>query len=179
MSRWPEWRYGHVWPAAVIEITKYIHQVVREASVTTFPKALGGALSWGLDQAMVRKALENAEVTLTTEGTVIKKALRFPVSVVAALELAVTAEDRLPVGPRVLAWARLSNIYGALRMDDLQRLHPKNVTMEEAGFFSGADPNKNALGQGRKFVSCSCVCQHPWVSLFRIGCANHLSCAVI
>ena len=43
---------------------------------------------------------------------------------VAALELAVKVEDRLPVGGRVLAWARLLKIYGALRMDDL---FPENV----------------------------------------------------
>ena len=126
-----------MWPAAVIEITQYIHEMVREGAVATFPKALGGEVSWFEDQAMkfanhdmVRKVLENAEVTLSTGGTVIKKALRFPVSVVAALELAVKAEDRLPVGARALAWARLLKIHGALRMDDLQRLHPKNVTME-------------------------------------------------
>ena len=106
MSRWLGWRYGHMWPAAVIEITEYIHEMVRESAVATFPNCLGGALSWfearsGLDKAMkfanhdmVRKALENAEVTLSTEGTVTKKAWRFPVSVVAALELAVKAEDR-------------------------------------------------------------------------------------
>ena len=100
MLRCLEWRCGHVWPAAGIEITEYIHEMVREGAVATFPKALEGALSWfeamsGLDQAMkfanhdmVRKALENAEVTSSTEGTVTKKALRFPVSVVAVFELA-------------------------------------------------------------------------------------------
>ena len=118
MSRWPEWRYDHVWPAAVIGITEYIHEMVRAGAVATFPKALGRALSWfearwGLDKAtkfanynMVRKALENAEVTLSTEATVTKKALRFPVSVVAALELVLTAEDPLPAGARVLAYGR-------------------------------------------------------------------------
>ena len=119
-----------MWPVAGIEITEYIHEKFE-------------------NHDMVRKAHGNAEVTLSTEGTVTKKALRFPVSVVAALELAVKAEDRLPAGARVLAWARLLKIYGALRMDDLQRLHPKNVTMKEAGF-SGRLTRTKCFGPGKK-----------------------------
>ena len=35
---------GHVWPAAVIEITEYIHEIVREGAVATFPNGLGCAV---------------------------------------------------------------------------------------------------------------------------------------
>ena len=49
----------------------------------------------------------------------------------------------------MLAWARLLTIYGALRMDDLQLLHPKNVTMGEAGF-SGWLTRTKCSGPGKK-----------------------------
>ena len=85
------------------------------------------------DNDLLRRTFEKVELLVNSGTAPVKKALRFPISVIAALELAVAAEDRLPVGARVSAWARLLKINGNLRMDDLQRLHPENVTMGDAG----------------------------------------------
>ena len=81
----------------------------------------------------LRFVLEKAELETGQRLDEIKRAPRFPLSVVAAMELAVARDLDLPVGARVVLWARLIKLYGSLRMDDLQRLRPDKVNLTEGG----------------------------------------------
>ncbi len=56
-----------------------------------------------------------------TEAEAVKKAPRFPLIVIGALECKVMNDEEL-LGMRVVAWARLIKIFGVLRWGDLQHL---------------------------------------------------------
>ena len=64
--------------------------------------------------------LEKAELETTKRFEETRRAPRFPLSLVAAMELAVTRDAKLPAAAKVVIWSRLVKIFGALRMDDLQ-----------------------------------------------------------
>ena len=68
--------------------------------------------------------------------------------VVAALEEAVF-DKGLPVCLRVVAWARLVKVFGVLRSDDLQRITPKDVTMQEGGMAARLQRTKTS-GTGKR-----------------------------
>ena len=77
-----------------------------------------------------------------------KRAPRFPLSLIAALEVAV-ANASLTKGMRIVAWTRLLKVYGTLRADDLQRLRPRDVSMGEAGM-TGKLMRTKTTGPGKK-----------------------------
>ena len=161
LVRWLEWRYGCKWPRSAHDLVDYILEMLREGAVASFPRTLSAALTWFEarsgrpsdmkypDNDLLRRTLENVELLVNSGTAPVKKALRFPISVIAALELAVAAEDRNPVGARVSAWARLLKINGSLSMDDLQRIHPENVTMGDAGL-TGRMMRTKCSGTGKK-----------------------------
>ena len=77
--------------------------------------------------------LDKAELEATQQLEGVRRAPRFPLSLVAAMELAVAQDDCLPDAARVVVWSRLVKVYGALRMDDLQRIRPDEVRMTTTG----------------------------------------------
>ena len=132
--RWLRWRKNACWPKAPLDIIDYIAERMDDCPVASFPRAFGAALVWFEARAgwpakdrlggneQVRRYLEKAGAEVGEGLGTVKRAPRFPLAVVASLELAVLAEDRLPEGLRVLAWMRLVKVYGVLRADDIQRL---------------------------------------------------------
>ena len=78
-----------------------------------------------------------------------QRAPRFPLSLVAAMELAVAMDETLPDAARVVLWARLVKTYGALRMDDLQRLAPERVKMSSIGLVASLLRTKTS-GNGKR-----------------------------
>ena len=84
------------------------------------------------NQDMVRKFLENAATQVTDGSAEIVKAPRFSLAMLVSLETLV-ADFKMPKALRVLAWARLVKVYGALRADDMQRIRPAAVELNEGG----------------------------------------------
>ena len=111
LVRWLEWRYRCKWPRSAQDLVDYILEMVREGAVASFPRTFSAALTWFearsgrpsdmkyADNDLLRRTLENVELLVNSGTAPVKKALRFPISVIAALELAVAAEDRLLLGP--------------------------------------------------------------------------------
>ena len=99
-----------------MDVMDYAAEVCQDSLSPTFPRAFAGALSWfearsGLrvegryvDDGQLKLYLDRMGMEMAWPGVATVKAPRFPVSVVAALEVAVTDESSLPVGLRVVAW---------------------------------------------------------------------------
>jgi hypothetical protein len=159
--RWLQWRRGACWPKVVIDLIDYISEIMRESPTASFPKTFAASLGWFEARAgfpldhrfsnneQFRRVVERAKTDAGEAQGEIKRAPRFPVSLIAALEVAVVSEVPFPKGLRVVAWARLLKIYGVLRTDDLQRLKPANITMGEAGLV-GKLLRTKCTGPGKK-----------------------------
>ena len=159
--RWLQWRRGSCWPENVIDLIDYVSERMRESPTASFPKTFAAALGWFEARAgfplgrrftnneQFRRVVERAKADAGESQGEIKRAPRFPVSLIAALEVAVVNEECFPLGLRVVAWARLLKIFGVLRTDDLQRLKPANITMGEAGFV-GKLLRTKCTGPGKK-----------------------------
>jgi len=170
-SRWLWLRRGRLWPTCVLDILEYVTERMAEAPVATFPKAFGAALLWFEARAgvpeeqkfgkndLVRRLLEKASVDAGAGLVRVARAPRFPLCVLASLEVMV-CDTLVPMGLRVVAWTRLLKTYGVLRSDDLQRLRPSEVSFGEAGFQGRLTRTKisgpgKALPELRVFVPCS------------------------
>ena len=139
----------------------YVIERMGEAPTATFPQTFAAALGWFEARAgfpresrlacndQFRRVVERAKADAGEAHEEIRRAPRFPVSLIAALEVAVVDEALLPRGLRVVAWARLVKIFGVLRTDDLQRLRPENVKMGEAGLVAKLLRTK-CTGPGKK-----------------------------
>ena len=160
-TRWLQWRRGLSWPEDAIDLIDYVNEKMREAPTASFPKVFAAAFCWFEARAgfpvekkysgheQLRRMIERAKVDAGERQEETKRAPRFPVSIIVALEVAVASEGELPRGLRVVAWARLLKIYGVLRTDDLQRLRPANVSMGEAGM-TGKLLRTKRTGPGKK-----------------------------
>ena len=160
MSRWLDTRFGHKWPASEAEVLDYMWMVLDESPKASFPAQLRSSLKWiegrsGLPEAdhlckssLLVRSFEQAEADMQAAGTDRRKAPRLPAVVVAALELLVCDWGAAPAA-RVVAWARLLKVYGALRADDLQRLAPEDVSLREQGL-TGVLRRITTTGAGKK-----------------------------
>ena len=158
-ARWLAWHRGYSWPMGVLDMIDYVHDVMANSPVPSFPRSFAAALAWfearagfgqGLaGEARFRMAMERAQADVGETNEEVARAPRLPTSIVAALEVAVVDSDVLPSGLRVIAWCRLLKVYGVMRTDDLKRMHPKTVTMGEAGF-QGRLMRTKTTGPGKK-----------------------------
>jgi hypothetical protein len=159
--RWLQWRRGSCWPENVIDLIDYVSEIMRESPTASFPRTFAASLGWFEARAgfqmgrkftnneQFRRVVERAKTDAGEAQGEVRRAPRFPVSLIAALEVAVVNEDCFPRGLRVVAWARLLKVFGVLRTDDLQRLRPANITMGEAGFV-GKLLRTKCTGPGKK-----------------------------
>jgi hypothetical protein len=159
-SRWLMWRRGRVWPSSAVDLVDYIHEKVAEGCFASFPEVFRAAVSWmesrsGLpdgqrfsQDGFFRRNVDRALVVAVRGAESVKKAPRFPLSVVAALEVQVM--DRgLPVVVRIVTWMRLLKVFGVLRSDDILRLRPGDVSLRESGL-SGKLAQTKTTGAGKK-----------------------------
>ena len=142
--RWLWWRKEKRWPSGIPDVLEYVAEKMEESPAASFPRSFGAALVWfesrgGVpveeklsNQDMVRKFLENAATQVTDGSAEIVKAPRFSLAMLVSLETLV-ADFKMPKALRVLAWARLVKVYGALRADDMQRIRPAAVELNEGG----------------------------------------------
>ena len=157
-TRWLSLRRGRVWPETVLDLTDYVHERMRDRPVVSFPLTFSAAATWfearsGYEDRFASSegfclTIERARADTPESEEATKRAPRFPLSLIAALEVAVVSES-LTKGMRVVAWARLLKIYGTLRADDLQRLRPKLVVMGESGL-TGTLLRTKTSGPGKK-----------------------------
>ena len=107
-SRWLMWRRGRAWPSSAVDLVDCIHEKVAEGCFASFPEVYRAAVSWmesrsGLpdgqrfsQDGFFKRNVDRALVVTVRGAESVKKAPRFPLSVVAALEVQVM--DRgLPV----------------------------------------------------------------------------------
>ena len=80
---------------------------------------------------LIRTSIAQAKAEVQEKAEV-KKAPRFPLYVVGAMELSVVSTSH-PVVLRVCWWIRLLKIFGGLRSDDLQRLAPVDCKLTPEG----------------------------------------------
>ena len=158
-ARWLSLRTGHSWPQRPRDVVEYLWAQVRENPVKTFPGRLLGTLSWfekrsGLPDAQQRhshedkRRFEKVMADLDETGLGRKRAPSFPLVLAIALEGMVCNPSALPA-LRVVAWARLLNVCGALRADEIQRLAPENARLQDGGFVGNLARTKTS-GAGKK-----------------------------
>ena len=145
-ARWLAWRRGRSWPEGPLDLVDYVTERMADDPQVSFPRTFAAALGWFearagfptdrcfFDNSQVRRLVESSRADAEAEGKETKKAPRFPVSLLMAMEVAVADARLLPRGLRVVVWARLIKAYGVLRTDDLQRIAPSRVSLGEAGF---------------------------------------------
>ena len=100
-SRWLMWRRGRAWPSSSVDLVDYIHETVAEGCFASFPEVFRAAVSWmearsGLPEGQrfsqddfFKKNVDRALVVAVRGTESVKKAPRFPLSVVAAMEVQV------------------------------------------------------------------------------------------
>ena len=148
------------WPRDVRDLVDYVRAMVNVPAAAYFPRVFASAVHWfggrsgfkeleaaGADPRF-KRAVEWAEVELSSGTLQKRKAPRLPVAVMVAMELLVL-DVEVPIAIRVTAWYRLVKVYGGLRWDDLQRLLPKNVEMKDMGLV-GRMLQTKVSGPGRK-----------------------------
>ena len=130
-----------------LDVVDYVAEKMSEAPAASFPRSLGASLVWfaqrsGLPENqklcnddVVKRFLENAMVEATAGKETMDKAPLFPFGVIAALELMVFLLWK-PLALKVVAWARLVEVYGVLRMEDMQRIKPADVEWMESGLIA-------------------------------------------
>ena len=144
-SRWLWMHRGVQWPQGVADLVDYLHEQFHIPCARTFPISFGAAVNWvelraGIapenrlgQQSMFKKNLEYVEGALAGDATLERKAPRFLVVMIAALEVYVVNTE-IPTGLRIFGWMRLLKVYGTLRWDDLRRLRPENARLTDGGF---------------------------------------------
>ena len=159
-TRWLVMSKGRMWLASARDIIDCVKDMVGLPAPASFPAQFGGAISWimsrsGFDDVddiisdpMLRNALQWAEAELANDMLQVRKAPRFPVVILVALELKVV-DGQAPLVLRVFAWVRLLKVYGGLRWDDIQRLAPRAVELRIVGLVGRLTRTKMS-GVGRK-----------------------------
>ena len=146
--KWLSWRKDKMWPTETSDIFDFLAERQREVPLGTFPRAFRAALRWfearsGLDEErklgnkdIVKRLLDKAVPDGAEALGEVRKAPRFPIALVVSLEQAVMAGvtgDGIAKTKAIVAWMRLVKLFGAMRSDDLQRVHPDSVTFGDAG----------------------------------------------
>ena len=140
----------------------YLSARMAEGCPPSFPEAFRSAALWmearsgyGTGWCFAReeffkKNVDRAVVMALTDAEAVKKAPRFPLVMLGAMECMVMNEDRV-LGMRIVAWARLVKVYGVLRWDDLQRLRPRDLMLRTIGLvgrYADEDQRSGQEGPG-------------------------------
>lgn len=160
LVRWLKLRKGVDWPTEEHHVIDYLWDQMMERPSPSFPRSLLAALSWiesrsgiGEDDKLhkrdgIKKCVEKAKADAEDGIAEKTRAPRLPVVVIAGLECAVFDAD-LPLCLRIVAWARLLKVFGALRTDDLQRIRSEDVHLQESGLTARLRRTKTS-GAGKK-----------------------------
>ena len=159
----------------------YLWDQMHEKPSPTFPRTLMGAPAWMEVRAgvangdklhlrdIVKRSVEKAAAEAEQGAPERVRAPRLPVVVLAGLECSVL-RDGLPLCLRVVAWARLLKVYGSLRSDNLQRIRPQEVRLQEGGLSARLQRTKTS-GAGKKvkdlalFVpECAWILKKEWLA---------------
>ena len=120
MARWLLARRGRAWPGDEVDVIDYLWACMGERPSVSFPRSLGSAVLWievraGVPAAtristseLLKKNIETAQKEAEEEGRRRRKAPRFPVVVLIALEEYVVGNG--PEVMRVVAWTRLMKV---------------------------------------------------------------------
>ena len=99
---------------------------------------------------------------LSKDGPPPRRAPRYPAIVIEALELMVVNENAV-LGLRILAWAKLVKVWGALRFDDLQKIHPANLSMHGGRLTTTLRITKTS-GPGKRMQELPvCISEHAYI----------------
>ena len=99
---------------------------------------------------------------LSKDGPPPRRAPRYPAIVIEALETMVVTENAV-LGLRILAWAKLIKIWGALRFDDLQKIHPANLSMHGGHLTTTLRITKTS-GPGKRMQELPvCISEHAYI----------------
>jgi hypothetical protein len=157
-ARWLQWSKGRTWPSYTTDLVDYLLAQMAEGCPPSFPESFRSAVLWvearsgcvntfGRDE-FFRKNVDRAIVLSQTGAEAVRKAPRFLVIMLGALECQVMCPGS-PLGTRVISWTRLLKVYGALRWDDVLRLRPRDVELRTAGL-SGRLSQTKTSGAGKK-----------------------------
>ena len=118
MARWEE-PCGRTIPEVLLKSVTWMERVAEfpDSSRTTTGRAV-----WSIKDRIVE--------ALSIDAPVTKRAPRYPVFLLAAIERYVMDESE-PAIWRVLAWAKLVKVWACLRWDDLQEIKPAELTFAD------------------------------------------------
>jgi hypothetical protein len=124
--------FGLDWPTSMTHITDYLHAKASQPCCVSAPTVFLQSLSWfervaSIPQPdkfsaadLVKRTVDFVIEKVSVGAPLLKQAPRYPLVMVAALELFVTNEEK-PKGLRLKAFSMLLKGYASLREDDLQR----------------------------------------------------------
>ena len=158
--RWLEAFRSRSWPGAVSDLLDYLQSQLAEGCSESFPVTFRATVLWMEGRSGLRgedrfaghelfmKNVERANILMTTGALDVRKAPRFTLALIGALEVYVVGENH-PLGLRILAWVRLIKVFGVLRWDDLQRIRPGDLRLV-GGSLVGTLYQTKTSGAGKK-----------------------------
>ena len=140
---WQTWK-DNTWSADALNhpgmFCEYLFCRFDEPCGASIPNFICKAVAWfekiaGFKEAelvattrVVTQVRDYITEKLAAEAPPVRRAPRYPSVVIEALE-ATVIDTELSVGMRVMAWAKLLKIWGALRFDDMQKINPSQLHM--------------------------------------------------
>ncbi len=182
VTRWLGWRRGKNWPTDAADVLDYVAEKMEDVPATSFPRAFGAALVWfesragipadeklsGMD--LVKQFLESAGAAAESNSNEVTKAPRFSVAALVSMETLVM-DEKAALALRVLAWSRLLKVYGGMRSDDMQRMRPDSIEVNEGGLVATlrrtktTGPGKSTL-QMKVYISVEAFAAQPnWLKV--------------
>ena len=132
--------FGIVWAVTVNPLLDYFSMLQDQPCRPSTPQSVYQALIWmyriagyggadnPIENPLLVKAIERLTVHVGSNALVVFQAVRFPIVVLAALELMVTSVC-YPKMLRIQAGSLLFRAWGTLRLDDLQRMRRRTIRL--------------------------------------------------
>ena len=179
--RWMQMTRGYPWPQLAADAIDYLRQRADEPCGPSVPGAFLQACSFmekaaGFEEEnrisarrKVTAICESLTAQLGANARPVRRAPRFPVAILAALEMYVADESNPPY-LRGVAWVRLVKVWATLRYDDHSWLSPETIIYQD-GVLSATLTRTKTSGAARRVkelpmvISADCYVWEPaWIA---------------
>jgi hypothetical protein len=137
---WLQIEKGYAWPRTIADLVDFLFVLQDKPCSPTVPQTWYQTLCWifrkgGFEgeaylpsKALLRQNLDKLILDLGQNQQPTLQAARYPISVLAALEIYVADKGRLPF-KRIIAASMLFRSWGTLRLDDLQHMRRNTLRL--------------------------------------------------
>ena len=137
---WLQIEKGYAWPRTVADLVDYLFVLRDKPCSPTVPQTWYQTLCWifrkgGYEgeaflpsKSLLKQNLDKLILDLGQNQQPTLQAARYPIAVLAALEIYVSDKDRLPF-KRLIAASMLFRSWGTLRLDDLQHMRRNTLRL--------------------------------------------------